>query len=175
MTFAYYKRLSPTDKKIYNQSDAIDRLHLPAPDRFAEGLIRLESALASGNHEKTQSLTQWLVRSLHNIFRVPHVEVKVLAKRPSDDWGELHGLYESRSAGGKSARITVWMRTAKRRDVVAFKTFLHTVIHEVMHHIDFTYLKLADSFHTEGFYKREAALTRELLQAMKQIKVSASQ
>ncbi|MEK7221411.1 MAG: hypothetical protein AAB253_09470 [candidate division NC10 bacterium] len=31
------------------------------------------------------------------------------------------------------------------------------------HHLDYELLDLADSFHTEGFYKRESSLLRQLL------------
>jgi hypothetical protein len=54
------------------------------------------------------------------------------------------------------------MRTAKQRRVVAFRTYLRTLLHEVGHHIDYTKLKLRDSFHTEGFYKRESSLANGL-------------
>jgi hypothetical protein len=50
------------------------------------------------------------------------------------------------------------MRTAKRKQVVAFKTFLRTVLHELCHHLDYEYFGLEDSFHTEGFYQRESNL-----------------
>jgi hypothetical protein len=50
------------------------------------------------------------------------------------------------------------MLTAKRGQVVAFKTFLRTLLHEICHHLDYAYLKLDDSFHTDGFYKRESSL-----------------
>ena len=61
------------------------------------------------------------------------------------------------------ARITVWMRTAARKDVVAFKTFLRTLIHELCHHLDYELYKLPETFHTEGFYKRESTLVNALL------------
>ena len=51
--------------------------------------------------------------------------------------------------------------TAKRRQIVAFRTFLRTLIHELCHHLDYELFKLADSFHTEGFYKRENDLYRK--------------
>ena len=38
------------------------------------------------------------------------------------------------------------------------RTFLRTLLHELGHHLDYQLLKLADSFHTEGFYKRESSL-----------------
>ena len=34
---------------------------------------------------------------------------------------------------------------------------------EAGHHLDYTYLKLADSFHTEGFFKRESSLFYQLV------------
>jgi hypothetical protein len=55
------------------------------------------------------------------------------------------------------------MRTAQRRRVVAFRTFLRTLLHELGHHLDYSYLRLPDSFHTEGFYKRESSLMHQLL------------
>lgn len=55
------------------------------------------------------------------------------------------------------------MRTAKQRRVVAFRTFLRTLLHEVGHHIDYTRLALRESFHTEGFYKRESSLFHQLV------------
>ena len=61
------------------------------------------------------------------------------------------------------ARISVWMRTAARRDVVAFKTFLRTLIHELCHHLDYELYRMAETFHTEGFYKRESTLVSALL------------
>jgi hypothetical protein len=91
------------------------------------------------------------------------VRVVVLEKRPSNSDGELQGLYEPDEVAGGTARITVWMRTAQRLQVVKFRTFLRTLVHEACHHLDYEHYKLAETFHTEGFYARESALTRELL------------
>src|SRR2546426_1529323 len=55
------------------------------------------------------------------------------------------------------------MRTAKQKRVVAFRTFLRTLLHEVGHHVDYTGLRLKDSFHTEGFCKRESSLFYQLV------------
>ena len=85
--------------------------------------------------------------------------MRVLARRPADGNGELHGLYEPED-GATLARITVWMRTAQKKNVVAFKTFLRTLIHELCHHLDYELFALEETFHTEGFYKRESTLAR---------------
>jgi len=90
------------------------------------------------------------------------VRIVVMARRPSDDYGELHGLYEPEDAG-RSARITVWMRTARREQVVAFRSFLRTLVHEWCHHLDYEFYRLPETLHTEGFYKRESSLANLLL------------
>jgi len=57
----------------------------------------------------------------------------------------------------------VWMRTAQKVQVVKFRTFLRTLLHEFCHHLDYEHYRLAETFHTEGFYARESALMRELM------------
>jgi len=57
------------------------------------------------------------------------------------------------------------MFTAKRGQVVAYKTFLRTLLHEMVHHLDYQLLDLDDSFHTDGFFQRESSLVRQLTSA----------
>ena len=54
------------------------------------------------------------------------------------------------------------MRTAAKQQVVAFKSFLRTVVHELAHHLDYELFALEETFHTEGFYKRESSLANAL-------------
>jgi hypothetical protein len=105
--------------------------------------------------------SQNVIDALAAGFLVPPIRVRVLARRPADGSGELHGLYEPED-GATPARITVWMRTAQRRDVVAFRTFVRTIVHELCHHLDYELYKLPETFHTEGFYKRESSLAAAL-------------
>jgi hypothetical protein len=55
------------------------------------------------------------------------------------------------------------MRTARFARVVAFRTFLRTLLQELLHHLDVRFLHLPTSFHTEGFYKRESSLFHQLV------------
>ena len=55
------------------------------------------------------------------------------------------------------------MRTARHKRVVAFRTFLRTLLHELGHHLDYDLLELKDSYHTEGFFKRESSLFKQLV------------
>jgi len=161
MPFAYYARLSPARRRIYRRSDAIETLALPAG--FASGATvgTIRSALAGDDRAAVQAACQALIDALVQGFGVPPIRMRVLAKRPADSGGELHGLYEP-GDGPTLARISVWMRTAQRRDVVAFRTFLRTLVHELCHHLDYELYRLPETFHTEGFYKRESSLANAL-------------
>jgi hypothetical protein len=157
MPFAYFDRLSPARRRIYLKSDAIERVDLP-PGPSLDGLAaEIERALVHENRGEAERLGQTLLNDLSKRLQVPRVRLRVLAVRPSGNWGELHGLYEP-FEDGTPALITVWMRTVARKQVVAFKTFLRTILHELCHHLDYELYKLPETFHTEGFYKRESSL-----------------
>jgi hypothetical protein len=55
------------------------------------------------------------------------------------------------------------MRTLRHKLVVAFRMFLSTLLHELTHHLNYVWLPLADSFHTEGFFKRESTLFQKIV------------
>ncbi len=162
MPFAYYDRLSAARKRIYRASDAIDTLALPPEVSAGECVARIRSALAADDRGALRRACRGLVDALARGYRVPSVSIRVLAQRPADDYGELHGLYEPED-GDRPATISVWMRTAARGQVVAFKTFLRTLCHEICHHLDYELFALEETFHTEGFYKRESSLANALL------------
>jgi hypothetical protein len=162
MPFAYYDRLSPSRQRIYRKSDAIELPPLPAGVSVGPVVAAIRESLAREDLAAVRRHCQALVDALVASYGVPPIRVGVLATRPSDAHGELHGLYEPEERR-TPARITVWMRTAAKKQVVAFKTFLRTLVHEVGHHLDYELFELAETFHTEGFYKRESALANALL------------
>ena len=137
-------------------------LALPAGVHFGAAVEGIHDGLAGADRAGLQRCCQAMIDALVTGFGVPAVRVRVLARRPSDDYGELHGLYEPDEVR-TPARITVWMRTAQKSQVVAFKSFLRTLVHEFGHHLDYEYFKLPETFHTEGFYKRESSLANALL------------
>jgi hypothetical protein len=159
--FSYYARLSRARQAIYRKSDAVVELRLPRAELLHPLVEDLAAALSSEQREATQHATERLVRGLGHELGLPDVGVEVLAARPHARWGELHGLYTAEP--GRTPKIQVWMRTAKQRRVVAFRTYLRTLLHEVGHHVDYTLLRLGDSMHTEGFYKRESSLFHQLV------------
>ena len=163
MPFAYFDRLTRRQQAIYLKSDAVSAMPLPRPERLRPLAAELGRALESGDRGLTESATQAMVAGLAQALGVPPVRVKVLAARPHAHWGELHGLYETAERRHQPPLITLWMRTARQKRVVAFRTFLRTLLHEIGHHVDYTLLKLGDSFHTKGFYQRESHLFHQLI------------
>ena len=163
MRFAYYERLSPADKRIYDRSDEIGALGLPPDVDLGATVKAIRACLAEDRRSELQRACQSLCETLTAGYRVPPVQVVVLARRPSDEYGELHGLYEP-AEGRRRARITVWMRTAAKQQIVAFKAFLRTVGPELAHHLDYELFALDETFHTQGFYKRESSLSNALLE-----------
>ena len=161
MPFSYFNRLSPTGKKTYLASDAIREVTLPGAELLHPLLPLLREALLKDDHRAVAAAADALALGITKLMRVPDVTVVVLAERPRRRGSELHGLYTV--APGQKPRIKVWMRTAALGKVVAFKTFLRTLLHELLHHLDYAHYRFRDSFHTLGFYSRESSLVRQLL------------
>ena len=69
-------------------------------------------------------------------YKVSDCDVRVLAARPlrvREHWtSELFGDYSP-----ETMLIRVWMRTAVRKEVTSFGTFLSILCHEFCHHPDF--------------------------------------
>ena len=160
MPFSYFDRLSAHAKKIYLASDAVKEVALPHAELIRPLLPLLREALLKDDHRAVAAASDALVLGITRLMRVPEVSVVVLAERPRRKGSELHGLYTV--TPGRKPQIKVWMRTAALGKVVAFKTYLRTLLHEVLHHLDYAHYKFKDSFHTQGFYARESSLVRLL-------------
>lgn len=163
MPFPYYSRLSARDKEIYKRSDAVTQVRLLRPEAIWPFVQTLAVALTADDRRQVEVAAQFLTRALTAMLEVPPVRLDVLAVRPTMRNAELHGLYTRTSRA--APRIQLWMRTAQKRRVVAFRTFLRTLLHELMHHLDYELLRLPDSFHTEGFFKRESSLFHQIVPA----------
>jgi len=160
VVFDYYRRLSAKDRRTYRRSDEIVELRLPSPADLHGVVGEIAQALALGDRRAVGRAAQALCLAATRQLRCPPVRVSVLVKRPKRADGELHGLYTLDEEG--VALIEVWMKTAEQRRVVAFRTFLRTLLHELCHHLDLTHLGLEETFHTEGFFRRESSLFRQL-------------
>jgi hypothetical protein len=157
LAFDYYKKLSAADRRIYRRSDRIVEVRLPQARTLRVTVSALEQAMLGAKRSAVERAAADLCTGITRALAAPPLRVKVLAKRPVQAGGELHGLYTLTEDG--RALIQIWMRTAAHKRVVAFRTFLRTLLHEVCHHLDFTLFGLAESFHTEGFFRRESSLS----------------
>jgi hypothetical protein len=161
--FAFFKRLGPAQQQIYLRSDRVSTMPLRNPTGLRMLVVELATALAGEAPPRVEAAAQRLVSALAQDLGAPAVSVKVLPRRPHGRWGELHGLYEWSQQRGDRPLITLWMRTARQKRVVAFRTFLRTLLHEIGHHVDYAVLRLGDSYHTQGFYQRESHLFHQLV------------
>lgn len=159
--YAYYRRLSSRDKATYRASDAITTVTVPAPEAVRAHVPAIARGLAADDRRLTGAAVRALTAALCEQLGAALPIVRVLARRPSSASAELHGLYEREPDA--PAVIRVWMRTAAHERPVALRTFVRTLLHELCHHFDFELHGLRDTFHTEGFFRRESSLARQLL------------
>lgn len=161
MPFGYYDRLSEPDRAAYRASDSVRAIRLHEPATLAPLATAVRESLPSEDPVRVTLAVQALCDGLAERLGIMPVETDVLAVRPRSAWAELHGLYTREE--GSLPHLYVWMRTARHARVVAFRTFLRTVLHELCHHLDVELLRLPRSFHTEGFFKRESSLFHQLV------------
>jgi hypothetical protein len=149
--FSYYDRLTAKEKATYRKSDAVGAIDLPNASALAARVSALEVALESGKRFRVAQATTALVTGILAGLGLSPLVVHVREVRPQISGGELHGLYTF-AEGDRAPKLEVWMRTAAHAKVVRFRTFLRTLLHEIVHHLDVTLLGLDDSFHTDGFF-----------------------
>lgn len=153
----FFYRLSQAAQRWYLRSAAVERFELeprPSLTAMAAGLSR---ALERGFAPPTARAAQALADEVCRLLGVKQVRVEVKEVRPRNARGELYGLFFP-----ARRLIVLWMRTARRHDVVKPRTFARTLMHELVHHLDYALLGLGESFHTPGFFKRESFLVKTL-------------
>ena len=139
------------------ESDRVRTLDLPGDGAVTEIAQRLECAMKEDQIRDIRNASTEFLATVSRFYEVPTCGVRVLAARPlrTHEHGtfELFGDYSP-----ESMLIRVWMRTAVRKEVTSFGTFLSTLCHEFCHHLDFQKFRFEDSWHTRGFYERTALL-----------------
>lgn len=143
--------------KFFVDSDRLKAISLPDDGRLVKIACDIEAAMKTeGTNDVCQVCADFLGTAA-DFYQVPRCIVRVLAARPlrvhEYSTTELFGDYHP-----DTMQIRVWMRTAIRKDITSFGTFLSTLCHEFCHHLDFLQFEFGDSWHTRGFYERTAAL-----------------
>jgi hypothetical protein len=142
----------------FHESDQLTSLAVPQDDRLPALASCIDSAMKDGSSTVVRQACTEFVMAAAELYRVEKPGVRVLAARPlrvrEGGWAtELFGDYSP-----QAKLIRVWMRTAVRRQITSFGTFLSTLCHEFCHHLDYHCFGFRDSWHTRGFYERTAAL-----------------
>jgi hypothetical protein len=128
----------PRNAKLgqFTRSDQIKALELPPHGDLIALANSIEAAMTSGTTADVRRASMEFLDSVARFYKVPLCGVRVLQSRPlrvRENWAsELFGDYRP-----ESMRIRVWMRTAIKKDVTSFGTFLSTLCHEFCHHLDF--------------------------------------
>jgi hypothetical protein len=139
------------------ESERIKALDLPRDGHLRKIAQRLESAMKSDKIRDVRSACTEFLATASGFYEVPTCGVQVLAARPLRT--REHGSFEFfGDYSPDSMLIRVWMRTAVRKEVTSFGTFLSTLCHEFCHHLDFKMFGFVHSWHTRGFYERVAVL-----------------
>ena len=139
-------------------SDQLTRLELPNDDRLRLAASGIEEAMKDGRRPAVQRACAEFLSIAAEFYGLPKPDVRALASRPlrvrEGGWAmELFGDYSP-----ATGLIRIWTRTAVRKQVTSFGTFLSTLSHEFCHHLDCRRLEFRQSPHTRGFYQRSAAL-----------------
>lgn len=138
-------------------SDQFKELELPGQEVIPAIAGQIDLAMQKESRSDIEeSCAKFLVRT-SEFYEVVMPEVRVLAARPlrvREGWtSELFGDYSP-----QTKVIRIWMRTAVKRQVTSFGTFLSTLCHEFCHHLDCQRFGFRQSPHTRGFYHRTALL-----------------
>ncbi len=112
----------------FRDSDRINTLDLP-PDECLPAIAKsIEAAMKAERTANVRSACAEFLEAASQFYKVPECSVRVLAARPlrtREQWTtELFGDYTP-----ETMLIRVWMRTAVRKEITSFGTFLSTLCH----------------------------------------------
>ncbi len=120
--------------------------------------------IASTSADEREALGQKLLDNICRALKISGTRLRVSDERqPHKLRGgklayKLYGVYYCENAVIEIANLT-----SIREQVVAGKTFLDTLIHELMHHIDRKFLRIPSTPHSPGFYARIEDLKAKLM------------
>jgi hypothetical protein len=140
------------------ESDRLTALEVPEDDRLQASANSIDSAMLRSNASSVRQACTEFLSIASGFYLVRQPGIRVLAARPlrvreGGSAIELFGDYDP-----ETLLIRLWMRTAIRKQVTSYGTFLSTLCHEFCHHLDCQRFGWRESCHTRGFYQRTAAL-----------------
>lgn len=143
--------------KQFLASDQLCKLEVPKDDRLLQYAQSIESAMKNATRAAMLRACSNFLNAASDFYAVKTPDVRILAARPlrvrEGGSTELFADYSP-----ETTLIRIWSRTAVRKQVTSFGTFLSTLCHEFCHHLDCQRLGFRKSPHTRGFYERTAVL-----------------
>src|SRR2546422_11728652 len=141
-------------RREFDQSDALTRLvALPDAHELQAGATVLEKAVALGDPRGVKAAGESILGLLARTYGISRPRLRVLGARPRMVWeggeSELFGDYDF-----EEKQIRIWMRTAVLGKVTSYRGLLHTLLHELCHHLDREGLGFLETPHTRGFHAR---------------------
>ena len=153
-------RLSGTRARWdYARSNQIERLdYVPSP-----ATRELAASLLDVHPERREAPSKELLDRMAAELSVPRVNLHFLnsPQKHKRSGGRL--TYKEYAHYELDSGITIYNVTAIRRQYLAPRSYLDTLVHEFLHHLDYHLLGLQHTFHTRGFYSRLSDLMGKLL------------
>lgn len=142
------------DERVYNESNKIVAVRLNKfSSEYSSKILK-----CSESAEERLKAGQMLLDYLCSKFKCQKVHLTVAnAPRLQRGRAQFYGWYYP-----SEMRIRIYNITAKTAKSVSIKSFYGTLLHEFIHHYDFTVLGFTSSPHTAGFYKRISDLQEKL-------------
>ena len=156
------RKFSVSEQKAYAISNARTEVDFKITPSMRRKVGDLALWLAEGDQSRVKETTQLVLDLLCEAAEISPAKLELMDAAEARIRGDkavwkLYGTCE------RDGTITVAFRTAVRRKVFAFKTFLNTVVHEYVHWYDAQRLELGASFHTSGFFQRVRDVYTQLL------------
>ena len=141
----------------FAESDRLRTLDVPKDDWLQASAKSIELAMQSNSASSVRQACAEFLRLASAFYGVRQPTIRVLTARPLRvrEGGSIE-LFGDYNPG--TVLIRLWLRTAIRKQVTSFGTFLSTLCHEFCHHLDCQRFGFRESWHTRGFYERTAAL-----------------
>ena len=146
--------------KAYEKSNSIEAVKLSRLSHKEYKAVLSATESTSDRQRQAQALCDYLSAR----FKVQAPIVKVV-NRSQPHSTSYRGTLRSKTFGiyaPASQVITLYNLTAIKKQVVSIKQIAATLLHEYIHHYDFTVLRLDASPHTAGFYKRISDIENKL-------------
>lgn len=145
----------------FTRSNKFPALEYRPADEERDLTRKLIESTSAGERE---ALGQELLDNICRSLKISQARLSVINERQPHEMYEgklaykLYGVYHCRKE-----TITIANLTSIRKQIVAGKTFLDTLIHELMHHIDRKFLRIPSTPHSPGFYARIEDLKAKLM------------